>query len=188
MINIKIFFVEGNTESGVFKDRSEAFQWVLDTLEDNLDTDQHAKQQELEFLTTTTAEVEQDVLVIVGYETYSVSYLDTEQRMVSNDFSFYQDLAKLTAVYPEENALAYLTTGLASECGEFCSLIARQFRADNKHVDLEGISKELGDILWMVSQLASHFNLSLGKIAQENILKLQDRQQRNVLKGTGGSR
>ncbi len=50
------------------------------------------------------------------------------------------------------------------------------------------ISKELGDVLWYVAQLASELDLDLEEIAQENLEKLFSRQRRGVLAGSGDER
>lgn len=48
--------------------------------------------------------------------------------------------------------------------------------------------KELGDILWYVSQSAFELGYTLGEIAEDNIGKLSDRAERDVLKGSGSDR
>lgn len=53
------------------------------------------------------------------------------------------------------------------------------------HNDLK---KELGDCLWMLQACASNLNLTLGEIAEENINKLTDREQRGVIVGSGDNR
>ncbi len=50
------------------------------------------------------------------------------------------------------------------------------------------MSKELGDVLWYVAQLASELDLDLDEIARENLEKLLSRQQRGVLSGSGDDR
>ena len=50
------------------------------------------------------------------------------------------------------------------------------------------LAKELGDVLWYVSQLASEFGLSLDSIADRNIEKLRSRQVRGKLQGSGDER
>jgi NTP pyrophosphatase (non-canonical NTP hydrolase) len=50
------------------------------------------------------------------------------------------------------------------------------------------MSKELGDVLWYVAQLASELGLDLDEIAQVNLDKLLSRQRRGVLSGSGDDR
>jgi len=50
------------------------------------------------------------------------------------------------------------------------------------------VKKELGDVLWYVSQVATEFNLNLSEIAEANIVKLRDRAERGKLKGSGDNR
>jgi NTP pyrophosphatase (non-canonical NTP hydrolase) len=52
----------------------------------------------------------------------------------------------------------------------------------------EEISKELGDVLWYVSALASEINLRLSCIAEDNVKKLQSRKERGSLQGSGDNR
>ena len=52
----------------------------------------------------------------------------------------------------------------------------------------EEITKELGDVLWYIANLSKELNVSLEDVAQKNIEKLQSRQQRNELHGSGDNR
>lgn len=53
---------------------------------------------------------------------------------------------------------------------------------------VDGIRKELGDVLWQVQAIASHFGWRLEEIAIENLLKLEDRAKRGVIGGSGDNR
>ena len=107
-------------------------------------------------------------------------------------FKEYQVAARKTAIYPKDYQVIYPTLGLAGESGEVCEKIKkriRDFQCDySTGVFKDDIIKELGDIMWYISNLASDLELDLNKIAVININKLQDRQKRNVLKGSGDSR
>jgi NTP pyrophosphatase (non-canonical NTP hydrolase) len=50
------------------------------------------------------------------------------------------------------------------------------------------MSKELGDVLWYVAQIATELGLDLDEVAQANLEKLLSRQRRGVLSGSGDDR
>jgi NTP pyrophosphatase (non-canonical NTP hydrolase) len=50
------------------------------------------------------------------------------------------------------------------------------------------MSKELGDVLWYLAQIASELGLDLDELAQANLEKLLSRQRRGVLSGSGDER
>ena len=56
------------------------------------------------------------------------------------------------------------------------------------HVHLLVQAKELGDVLWYVSNCCSELGLSMGDVAQGNIDKLFDRKDRGVIQGDGDDR
>lgn len=102
-------------------------------------------------------------------------------------FNLYQDQAKMTAIYPDNKALEYLTTGLCAEAGEFAGKVAKYYRKD---MDLprEAIIDELGDILWFISETARFLNTPLSTVADRNRKKLESRLDRGVLQGDGDNR
>ena len=48
--------------------------------------------------------------------------------------------------------------------------------------------KELGDVLWYVTQLASELKISLEEVAQINLEKIASRHARNKVSGAGDNR
>jgi NTP pyrophosphatase (non-canonical NTP hydrolase) len=50
------------------------------------------------------------------------------------------------------------------------------------------MKKELGDVLWYISALARDLDIDLDTIAQMNLQKLKDRQERNQIQGSGDNR
>ncbi|MHC4607813.1 MAG: nucleoside triphosphate pyrophosphohydrolase family protein [Planctomycetota bacterium] len=107
-------------------------------------------------------------------------------------FDEYQKRSRKTAIYPDSGRnFVYPTLGLAGEAGEVSEKIKKVLRDRKGDVDDDTrrtISKELGDVLWYVSQLASELNLSLETIASENIEKLYSRMDRGRLSGEGDDR
>jgi NTP pyrophosphatase (non-canonical NTP hydrolase) len=107
------------------------------------------------------------------------------------ELSEYQRLSRRTAQYPREAWLAYPALGLSGEAGEVAEHAKKAIRDDAGAITDErraAMSKELGDVLWYVAQLASELELELDEIAQANLDKLLSRQQRGVLSGSGDER
>ena len=107
------------------------------------------------------------------------------------ELSEYQRLSRRTAEYPRGAWLAYPALGLAGEAGEVAEHAKKAIRDDDGSVSetrRAAISKELGDVLWYVAQIATELDLELDQIAQENLDKLLSRQRRGVLSGSGDER
>ncbi len=108
------------------------------------------------------------------------------------NFKEYQEKSRKTAKYPDAGKnYIYPTLGLAGEAGEVAEKIKKVIRDKGGQVNQETqdeIRKELGDVLWYVSQLATELGLSMDDIAEGNIKKLYDRMDRGVLGGSGDNR
>lgn len=103
----------------------------------------------------------------------------------------YQRLSRRTAQYPRAAWLSYPALGLAGEAGEVAEHAKKAIRDDGGEIveaRRVAMSKELGDVLWYVAQLASELGLELEEIAAENLDKLLSRQRRGVLTGSGDDR
>jgi len=108
------------------------------------------------------------------------------------NFEEYQKKSRVTAKYPDAGKnYVYPTLGLAGESGEVAEKIKKVIRDKNGIIDEETremIKKELGDVLWYVSQIASELGLTLDDIAEHNIEKLYSRMERGKLGGSGDRR
>jgi NTP pyrophosphatase (non-canonical NTP hydrolase) len=107
-------------------------------------------------------------------------------------FQEYQEEARKTAIYPNrDNNFIYPTLGLVGEAGEVAEKIKKVIRDDDGVVSEEKkaeVTKELGDVLWYIANLSKELNISLEEVASKNIEKLQSRQQRGELHGSGDNR
>ena len=102
----------------------------------------------------------------------------------------YQHIAKTFAIYPgsEDKEIAvYPFLGLAEEAGEVCGKLAKSYRGD-RELDIEEVAKELGDVMWQLSECARQIGWTLDEIAYLNIDKLTDRRDRDAIKGSGDTR
>jgi NTP pyrophosphatase (non-canonical NTP hydrolase) len=108
------------------------------------------------------------------------------------DFNEYQNKARQTAIYPDkDNNFIYPTLGLVGEAGEVAEKMKKVIRDDAGIISEEKrteIVKELGDVMWYIANLAKELNVDLEDVALANLEKLQSRQQRNQLHGSGDNR
>lgn len=108
------------------------------------------------------------------------------------EFNEYQKSARQTAIYSGAGKnFAYPALGLCGEAGEVAEKIKRVVRDGRDSVtseEVKEISKELGDVLWYVANLAAELGLELDAIAADNIEKLKSRRERGVLHGSGDNR
>jgi NTP pyrophosphatase (non-canonical NTP hydrolase) len=108
------------------------------------------------------------------------------------NFSQYQAQSRRTASYPRAGEdLTYPALGLCGEAGEVAEKVKKTLRDDGGVLSderREALSRELGDVLWYLSQLATEAGLDLEEIAAANLDKLFSRQERGVLRGSGDDR
>lgn len=112
------------------------------------------------------------------------------------NFNDYQIEASTYRVYPEVgNNLNYPLKGLFSEVGEVADKLKKLERdyditsvKQMNTTDISDLSKELGDVLWYISAMATELNLKLEDIANNNLEKLSSRKKRNKLNGSGDNR
>ena len=121
----------------------------------------------------------------------------------------YQDEAHKFASYKDP---LYPLLGLQEEVGELSGKFAKAMRGDyiiidnseesisavysdkNKEAQKEkfmftsDIQAEVGDILWMLSEICTQRGWNLNAIAENNIKKLQSRFNRNLINGEGDNR
>ena len=108
------------------------------------------------------------------------------------DFDNYQIEARKTAIYPNKDRnFIYPTLGLVGESGEVAEKIKKILRDKNGTFDYESklaLKKELGDVLWYLSNLCNELDFSLNEIAKENLEKLNLRLSRGKISGSGDDR
>lgn len=92
------------------------------------------------------------------------------------DLDHYQSLAARTrnAALDQRGQLLDAAAGLAEEAGEVLGTIRKHLFQD-RPLDREAITRELGDALWCLSTVAGTLGLSLGDVAHTNLAKLQQR-------------
>jgi len=114
------------------------------------------------------------------------------------DIDRYQHLSKRTAEElpdPEnvdgegdyQTTALFLALALNGEAGELGEKMKKYVREDDPSYLAEAYW-ELGDVLWYMAQMASLLDVDLSEVAEDNLDKLLDRQERDVLLGDGDTR
>jgi NTP pyrophosphatase (non-canonical NTP hydrolase) len=89
---------------------------------------------------------------------------------------------------PSSNS-EYALFNLAGEVGELLSKEAKLIRdGGNLGEHREAVKKELGDILWCLTAVATDNGFTLEDVAKGNIAKLTIRTNNNTIKGNGDDR
>ncbi len=108
------------------------------------------------------------------------------------NFKDYQKKSRKTAIYPNKGKnYIYPVLGLAGETGEIAEKFKKIIRDYNGKINKEKkieIEKELGDVLWYISQIATELKIDLDSIAKNNLKKLNSRLKRGCIKGSGDNR
>ena len=108
------------------------------------------------------------------------------------DFKTYQKKSRETARYPNLGSnIVYPTLGLVGEAGEVAEKLKKVMRDKNGVFDEESkkaIKKELGDVLWYISNLCTEFNFDLEDVALVNLEKLKLRSEQGKISGSGDER
>lgn len=112
--------------------------------------------------------------------------------MKFTDFDVYQKKCKKTAIYPIiGKGFVYPTLGLLGEAGEVAEKVKKIFRDEKGKITKEKrteIAKELGDVMWYLSQISTELGVKLSKVVKLNLEKLSSRKMRDKLHGSGDNR
>lgn len=87
--------------------------------------------------------------------------------------------------------ISYCAGKLNGEAGEVADEVFKALRDDAGHFTndrLIALRKELGDVLWYVSQLHNELGLRMERTMEMNLIKLNERKERDALKGSGSNR
>lgn len=119
------------------------------------------------------------------------------------ELNIYQTIAQTFCTQESDNP-AYAFFGMVEELGEVSGKIAKQIRKGNLKIDgncvftkmtdtertefESDLKGELGDCLWMLSQMCLQLGFSLEDVAVANLEKLESRKKRGVIVGEGDHR
>jgi NTP pyrophosphatase (non-canonical NTP hydrolase) len=86
-----------------------------------------------------------------------------------------------------QDRLVENTLGLVGEAGEVAEKIKKLIRDDTRFSNAE-IIKELGDVVFYITALANYYGSTLDDVLETNVEKLNSREERGTLGGSGDNR
>ena len=86
------------------------------------------------------------------------------------EFNEYQKNANKT-LFGDEQVLTNCALGLSGESGQVVNLV-KNYTFRGADLDKKKLTKEMGDVLWYLSQIASWADIPFDEIAEENIKTL----------------
>jgi len=109
------------------------------------------------------------------------------------DFGDYQSKSMKTdtRVVIKDSRIAYYALGIADEAGEVAGKIKKLIREKDSVLTEDykkEIVKELGDVLWYMTQMCTYMDVKLEDVAKSSIEKIMSRQERGRLFGKGDNR
>lgn len=99
----------------------------------------------------------------------------------------YQAFTKTTSLYKDDPNPLFL--GLCEEAGEVAGKRKKMLRGDfDETLYRDALIRELGDVMWYVSEICNTHGLTIAEVLEANVAKLKDRQERGVIQGSGDLR
>jgi len=102
-------------------------------------------------------------------------------------FRDYADWVEGKIITSPEERLQEHFYGLIEELGEVSSILKRHIR-DGTPIDKDKLTLELGDTTFYLIATCNALDISLVNVIERNIEKLNSRQARNKIKGSGDNR
>ena len=120
------------------------------------------------------------------------SYTEKVKKSFVERANLDEETADLLAL---SSTFLYPASKLAGEAGEVAEKLAKLTRdkgiclyEDIPSEDRTALVKELGDVLWYVSDIASNLGVPLSQVMEANLEKLFGRKERGTLSGDGDDR
>ena len=123
---------------------------------------------------------EEDLEIFGYYDTFQTD----DKRSFADYYSKWVEDKILTS---GDDRLVENTLGLVGEAGEVAEKIKKLIR-DGSRYSSEEIIKEIGDVVFYATALANIYGKGLQEVLDLNIEKLDSRQKRGKLQGSGDNR
>ena len=103
----------------------------------------------------------------------------------------YDDLVRVSKIYPKNRVIEYPVLGMCGETGEVAEKVKKVIRDNHNKYDAStkaAILKELGDVLWYLVAAAQDLGYSFDDVIANNMAKVTNRRETKTQHGEGDNR
>lgn len=103
----------------------------------------------------------------------------------------YDDLVRISKIYPKNRTIEYPVLGMCGETGEVAEKVKKTIRDNHNKYDAAtkaAILKELGDVLWYLVAATQDLGYTFDDVITNNIAKVNSRIETNTQHGQGDNR
>ena len=125
--------------------------------------------------------------MITGKDLEDMGYFEAFEENKSVNLEDYAEWVENKMITSGDKRFLENTMGLIGETGEFFEKLKKHKR-DDTPLDKQGVTLEAGDMFFYFIGLLNHLDIKLDDVIKENMKKLDSREKRGKLKGSGDYR
>jgi len=125
--------------------------------------------------------------MITGKDLEDMGYFEAFEENKSVNLEDYAEWVENKMITSGDKRFLENTMGLIGETGEFFEKLKKHKR-DNTPLDKQGVKLEAGDMFFYFIGLLNHLDIKLDDVIKENMKKLDSREKRGTIKGSGDNR
>ena len=125
--------------------------------------------------------------MITGKDLEDMGYFEAFEENKSVNLEDYAEWVENKMITSGDKRFLENTMGLIGETGEFFEKLKKHKR-DDTPLDKQGVTLEAGDMFFYFIGLLNHLDIKLDDVIKENMKKLDSREKRGTLQGSGDNR
>ena len=125
--------------------------------------------------------------MITGKDLEDMGYFEAFEENKSVNLEDYAEWVENKMITSGDKRFLENTMGLIGETGEFFEKLKKHKR-DDTPLDKQGVTLEAGDMFFYFIGLLNHLDIKLDDVIKENMKKLDSREKRGTIKGSGDNR
>ena len=125
--------------------------------------------------------------MITGKDLEDMGYFEAFEENKSVNLEDYAEWVENKMITSGDKRFLENTMGLIGETGEFFEKLKKHKR-DDTPLDKQGVTLEAGDMFFYFIGLLNHLDIKLDDVVKENMKKLDSREKRGTIKGSGDNR